>query len=636
MKLNQRFLATLAVLAMSAIGFVRQGYAQNQGVSFLWAHYNVVYVNEFYNPLAGGTVIPNSNVPPVNFVNFTGAIDMDDGTANNIPVGFNFDYNGNTYSSVNVNINGYVTVGKQPIAPTPYNNSNLFTSVLPNNTLAPYWGDHFYRTSEPGYTPSRISYLTTFITDPNPNAKPFSKIYTFTVEWKNLNINDKTNPNSVASFQLQIVQNPLANDQSVPDDRATFVYQYGPIGTGGTVTTNGDAVGADDSVGFTFINALYQTASFSGDSTAENTATRTSTWPPSGLPSRVIELQPAGQSVSSIWGDGDVFLLQKFSPDPNVRNNQNRFVTLADAIAILEAASNETPLDSIEGAAAFHGNATHYGRMYQPLFGGYYYYTTPYDAAYILMYLAGKLSTLPWPIPLPVPGYKADDIHTTDVSGIVADVSNIKTTGSTVLVPITVRGTVNGALSIDMKLNGLDASGVQFVGTRGVNDALITSNPTLGHISLATSGDFADGATVGYLEFTKPANTNAAFDITNVKVNNVDVPSSHVALMLANSGIGTSESSLSQNFPNPFMASTSAYTTIGFTLDQPENVTMRVYDMLGHEVRTLVSDEGRLAGANSVEWDGRDVSGNLVPSGLYYYQLVTADFTQTVKMQVIR
>jgi hypothetical protein len=158
----------------------------------------------------------------------------------------------------------------------------------------------------------------------------------------------------------------------------------------------------------------------------------------------------------------------------------------------------------------------------------------------------------------------------------------------------------------------------------------------LGHVSLATSGDFADGATVGYLEFTKPANTNAAFDITNVKVNNVDVPSSHVALMLANSGAGTGESSLSQNYPNPFMASTSAYTTIGFTLDQPENVTMRVYDMLGHEVRTLVSDEGRLAGANSVEWDGRDASGNLVPSGLYYYQLVTADFTQTVKMQVIR
>jgi flagellar hook assembly protein FlgD len=58
--------------------------------------------------------------------------------------------------------------------------------------------------------------------------------------------------------------------------------------------------------------------------------------------------------------------------------------------------------------------------------------------------------------------------------------------------------------------------------------------------------------------------------------------------------------------------------------------------MLGHEVRSLVSDEGRLAGANSVEWDGRDASGNVVPSGLYYYQLVTADFTQTVKMQVIR
>ena len=481
------------------------------------------------------------------------------------------------------------------------------------------------------------SYSTTQVNDPNPNAKPFSVLKTFTVEWKNLNVNDKTNPNSIASFQFRIIQNPLANDQSVPDDRATFDFQYGTDGgSGGNTVTAGDAVGADDSVGYTFINALYPTATFNGDSTSQNTTTRTGAWPPSGLPGRGIQIQPSGRSVSSVWGDGDVFLLQALSPNPAIRNSQNRYVTLADAIAILEASSNDAPLDSIEGAAAFHGNATHYGRIYQPAFGGYYYYTTPYDAAYILMYLSGKLATLPWPLPLPVPGYKSDDIHSTDVSGLVADASNIKTTGSTVLVPLTVRGTVNGPLSIEMKLNGLESSGVQFVGTRGVNDALITSNAATGRVALATTGDFEDGATVGYLEFTKPANTNAGFDISNVKVNNVDVPSSHVALMLANSGAGSNQSSLEQNAPNPFMLSTSTSTTIGFSLDQPENVTMRVFDMLGHEVRTLVSDEGRAAGANSVTWDGRDASGNIVPSGLYYYQLVTADFTQTVKMQVIR
>jgi flagellar hook assembly protein FlgD len=106
--------------------------------------------------------------------------------------------------------------------------------------------------------------------------------------------------------------------------------------------------------------------------------------------------------------------------------------------------------------------------------------------------------------------------------------------------------------------------------------------------------------------------------------------------MLANGGAGAVSTSLDQNAPNPFVVSASGVTTIGFTLAQPENVTMRVFDLLGHEVRTIISDEGRAAGQNTVAWDGRDASGNIVPSGLYYYQLVTADFTQTAKMQVTR
>ena len=95
-------------------------------------------------------------------------------------------------------------------------------------------------------------------------------------------------------------------------------------------------------------------------------------------------------------------------------------------------------------------------------------------------------------------------------------------------------------------------------------------------------------------------------------------------------------SSLEQNVPNPFVAGVTSHTTIGFTLAAPTNVTLRVYDMLGHEVRTLVRNEDRAAGANSIEWDGRDANGNVVASGLYYYQIVTPDFTQSVKMQVVR
>jgi len=286
MKLYQRFFIAVAALTLGVLGGVTRTEAQQFGVQPIWANYAVQYVNEFYNPLAGGT-------PLTVFLDFSGLPNNDDGTASNVPMGFSFDYNGNIYSSVNVNVNGWVSVGPQPISVTPNNNNNLFDQTNPNNTIAPYWGDHFFRTLEPGYHPSQISYLTTAITDPNPNAPAGSLIHTLTVEWKDLNINDKTNPNSIASFQLRILENPMANDLAVPDPRATIEFQYGPIGTGGTVLTVGAAVGAEDSVGFTHINALFPTAAFNGDSTRRNTSRRTDCWPPATcLPGRAIQLVP--------------------------------------------------------------------------------------------------------------------------------------------------------------------------------------------------------------------------------------------------------------------------------------------------------------------------------------------------------
>jgi hypothetical protein len=250
------------------------------------------------------------------------------------------------------------------------------------------------------------------------------------------------------------------------------------------------------------------------------------------------------------------------------------------------------------------------------------------------MYLAGKLAYLPWPMPLPVPGYKTSEIHSTDVSAIIADASNATKTGNTVLLPITVRGAVNGPLSIQMDLKGLDASGVQFVGTRAPDGTLMCSNASLGRVTLATSGQFNDGATLGYLELLVPANTNPQFDIENVQVNDMNLSPSHVALMLADGSEGNSNT-LEQNSPNPFVVSVSGQTTIGFNLASPENVTLRIIDVLGHEVRALISGEGRTAGYNSITWDGRDGSGNLVPTGMYFYQLTTPDFTQCAKMQVV-
>ncbi len=659
----KQFQRSLAILAALCVGFVGTACAQQAGVSPLWANYAVQYANEFYNPLAGGTVLPGiipGGTVTTNFVNFAGAIDMDNGTADSIPLPWTFDYNGCLTNSINININGWVSFNLVDLVPggsvqnnppgpfiykpangipvTPQNNNTLFSEVLPNNCVAPFWGDHYYRTGEPGYYPSTISYSTAVVNDPNGNAKPFSQIHTTTVEWKNLNINDKTNPNSIASFQLIIRQNPLANDQSAPDQRATIEFQYGTIGpngsNNGTVQTAGAAVGANDSVGTTHVNALFTSASDPSD-VQNNTSARTTSWPPSTEPGRVIQLVPQGRNVLATWGDGDANLTQVTSTSAQVRNNQSLFVTLDDAMLVLQASANGVPLDSIEGANGFHGDANHNGQVYNPTYGAYFYYTTPYDAAYIMMYLAGKLAQLPWPMGLPVPGYKSSEIHTTDISGVAADVSNVSVTGNTVLLPIVIHGNVNGPLSIQMDLKGLEASGVQLVGTQSPDGTIMTSNPSINRVALAACGDFSDGQTVGYLELRAPANTNVDFDVENVQVNDVNMAPSHVALKLADAGVNSS-SNLEQNVPNPFVVSVSGQTTIGFNLASPEEVTIRVFDVLGHEVRTLIDGEGRTAGYNTVQWDGRDGSGNTVSSGMYFYQLTTPDFTQSAKMQVVR
>ena len=88
---------------------------------------------------------------------------------------------------------------------------------------------------------------------------------------------------------------------------------------------------------------------------------------------------------------------------------------------------------------------------------------------------------------------------------------------------------------------------------------------------------------------------------------------------------------LSQNYPNPFNPST----RIRFALPKPEQVTLKVYNILGQEVVTLV-DGWRDLGRYEVIWDGKDHLGYNVSSGLYFSALVTANRVLTRKMMVIR
>jgi len=86
------------------------------------------------------------------------------------------------------------------------------------------------------------------------------------------------------------------------------------------------------------------------------------------------------------------------------------------------------------------------------------------------------------------------------------------------------------------------------------------------------------------------------------------------------------EFSLEQNYPNPF----NPRTTIRFSMAKEELVTLKVYNMLGQEVKTLLN-EVRRAGEHEVVFDAIDLT-----SGLYTYQMVAGAFRQTRKMILLK
>lgn len=88
---------------------------------------------------------------------------------------------------------------------------------------------------------------------------------------------------------------------------------------------------------------------------------------------------------------------------------------------------------------------------------------------------------------------------------------------------------------------------------------------------------------------------------------------------------------LNQNKPNPFNPTTS----ISFTLPTKSQVSLKVYDIAGREVRTLV-DNVLEAGNNQVTWLGRDNQGNDVSSGVYFYRMTAGKETATKKMVLLR
>lgn len=83
---------------------------------------------------------------------------------------------------------------------------------------------------------------------------------------------------------------------------------------------------------------------------------------------------------------------------------------------------------------------------------------------------------------------------------------------------------------------------------------------------------------------------------------------------------------LSQNYPNPFNPNT----VINFEIPKQSNVLLKVYDLLGNEIATLLNEE-KVAGSYNVDFDATALS-----NGVYFYRLQAGSFVETKKMTLLK
>ncbi|BDQ03812.1 FG-GAP-like repeat-containing protein [Ignavibacterium sp.] len=88
---------------------------------------------------------------------------------------------------------------------------------------------------------------------------------------------------------------------------------------------------------------------------------------------------------------------------------------------------------------------------------------------------------------------------------------------------------------------------------------------------------------------------------------------------------------LHQNYPNPF----NPETNIKFSLNKTENVSIKVYDILGKEIKLLL-EKTLPSGEHKIQWDGKDNEGNILPGGVYLIQMTAGNYRQTIKTVLLK
>ena len=85
----------------------------------------------------------------------------------------------------------------------------------------------------------------------------------------------------------------------------------------------------------------------------------------------------------------------------------------------------------------------------------------------------------------------------------------------------------------------------------------------------------------------------------------------------------------------PTRSGRNASTTIPFSLNEMQNITIKIFDISGREVMNLFAGQKEI-GSHTIRWNGKDNLGNDLPSGMYIYQLKGNNSQVNRKMHLIR
>jgi hypothetical protein len=89
---------------------------------------------------------------------------------------------------------------------------------------------------------------------------------------------------------------------------------------------------------------------------------------------------------------------------------------------------------------------------------------------------------------------------------------------------------------------------------------------------------------------------------------------------------------LDQNYPNPF----NPVTTIRYGVKERSFVSLKIYNVRGQLVKTLVNEVKNPAVEYKANWDGTNNAGQSVASGVYFYKLVAKNYTHAKKMVLLK